>query len=65
MTWYACGIPHNKLFKHTLEGYILNAECFLICLELLFALYFNFWHMFRRFLTLNLIRLHDAWTPDD
>ena len=30
------------------EGYKLKAEgFFLICLELLFSLYYNFWHIFR------------------
>ena len=46
----------HQLFKSSI------GEIFLICLELLFALYCNFWHILRRFLILNLIRLHDALT---
>ena len=39
--------PRTFLSQAT-EGYKLKAEClFLICLELLFSLYCNFWHIFR------------------
>ena len=44
-----------------LEGYKLKAEClFLICLELLFALYCDFGISLEA-----LIRLHDAWRTYD
>ena len=47
---YICGQDHT-------------AEClFLTCLEMLFALYWNFWHILRIFLISNLIKLYDAWT---
>ena len=51
--------------SQALEGYKLKAKClFLMSLELLFALpyaIFGISHVLR-FLILNLIRLHDAWT---
>ena len=53
--------------SQALEGYKLKAKClFLISLELLFALpyiiaIFGVSLILRRFLILNLIRLHDAW----
>ena len=46
----SCG-PHWRLRSYSSqasEGYKLKAEClFLICLELLFFLYCNVWHIFR------------------
>ena len=51
LTYDICG-PHWWLRScscQASEGYKLKAEClFLICLELLFSLYCNFWHIFRR-----------------
>ena len=47
---HSCG-PYWLLLSYSSqasEGYKLKAEClFLICLELLFSLYWKFWHIFR------------------
>lgn len=45
----------TQLFKSRIGGISkVKADClFLICSELLFALYCNFWHIFSRFLILN------------
>ena len=41
--WWLC-----SYLSQVSEGYKLKAEClFLICLDLLFSLYCNFWHIFR------------------
>ena len=51
--------------SQSLERYKLKAEClFLICFGLLFALNCSFWYVLR-FLSLNLLRLQDAWTAYD
>ena len=52
--WCHIRVPYSHLntaidqWQCASEGYKLKAEClFLICLELLFSLYCNFWHIFR------------------
>ena len=51
--WHIISVVHSQWWlcsysSQASEGYKLKAEClFLICLELLFSLYCNFWHIFR------------------
>ena len=61
LTYDSCG-PRWRLRSYSSqasEGYKLKAEClFLICLELLFSLYCNFWHIFR-----SLVLFRDSLLP--
>ena len=59
------GLTYVAVVRTTLVATKLFNSTIIICLKLLFALYCDFWHIFRRFLILNLIRLHVAWATYD